>query len=1315
MTNLVCRFCVFVFLLFHLSCALASDKTFRWQKQSFPQYISSYVLAFVQSQQGFYWLGGTAGLIRYDGKVFEPVNFYDENGAQLAVSPTVLSIAEGRNNHLWIGTTAGLYLYQPEVLRANVVKSVLKTPIKRLFYSEGWLFGLSYSHGAFSFDGAQLTQYAEGVSSTHYSDMAVDGRYFYLLSKHGELTVYARDGGVLVKSLDLGNERLSRLHLMGEKVWLSGKSADFVQVDVKSWQTIAHHIGEFSVVDVTTLDDGRLLLVDSEDQFYLFNVTGITLTKSGKFSDQGGRPASVDIRKLAVMPSGELWVTGNKPNELYRQDSFAGAFRLSEFAQSTPQTINDIRFSEQGELYSATSAGLFRQQGFDTEHQKLQSGHFTEITALIDQDIFLLDESGVLQRFDTLNGRLTPLKDSSCDNLLTKPVYIDKLNDGRLILFDGKVGAVTIADGKCRLATPDYKVTPGIKGVSIYDVHKLAEGHYLVSTTWGIFQYRLPWTQMKSWQVENLQASSNMKPILQFGQAWGGVLMPEHGGKLMAYFPDKEDFRIIRFAPLAGDHIVRLNTLHGPGLVIGSERGIYLHTPQYNRFWSLTALLQNKPLKKNQLALGNDQLALVVDNRIFRLPISYLKDAPGKLPKAYINTLSINQQVQQPGADNPYLPQNFGYHQQLTLGHLDAFVSFEVSAIGDYVAPYEIQYRLLGLSEQWISLQSNDRIGFTSLPPGKYQLEIRTSNRLGLVSDEVTRLDIRVRPAPWRSWQAIVLYIVFIVLLIVTLFYRQKKRHSQQQLLLENTVEERTESLNAAVADLKQQSEQISQLLTQKEALIDEKDTMLAAISHELKTPLSTLEAPLALLADGKSTIRELLPVMQRSTDRIKRFIDQILLLAKLGEQKSVEKQWLPFDALVGYVASAYRDFAQRHQVELICDIEHNVELQGGVQTLEILLGNLLSNAIVHGKSGKLVSLKLHLQGGDAVVTVVDKGRGMNDEDKALLFKPFASGGEGGSGLGMALSEQIVAAHGGRIKVDSAPGKGCRFEIYLPQGRRSEQPQEYDGGELAVPTVESMDNAIAHEGKTKLLIVDDEGDIQVLLRVVLAPYFQLLFAHDGEQAKTVLQQEQVALVLCDQYMPNMKGTELTDWIKQNNTTSHIPVIVMSADAESHTRQSALEHMADAFFSKPFDYKVLLAQINSLLQNRARISAAQLVTSSSEQAVDDGLNTTDKRFMGSLHELMEQHYTDPEFKLSDQLAFFAMSERNLRYKINALTGESPSNYLYQFRLEKAKLMLESDLTIEEISNQNGFKNVRQFRKRFIEYIGLSPSEMRNQLT
>ena len=394
---------------------------------------------------------------------------------------------------------------------------------------------------------------------------------------------------------------------------------------------------------------------------------------------------------------------------------------------------------------------------------------------------------------------------------------------------------------------------------------------------------------------------------------------------------------------------------------------------------------------------------------------------------------------------------------------------------------------------------------------------------------------------------------------------------------------------------------------------------------------------------------------------------------------------------------------------------------------LEKVLVNLLSNAFKFTTEGGEISLLLTTTDEWVALSVKDNGSGISPENIPYLFNRFYSeNSRTGTGIGLHLANEYIRMHNGKITVESTVGKGSTFTVQLHRDKtelKGEYITELPVSHLAYDA-SNLDNTeetalLAKRYSYTVLVVEDDDDVRSFLARELESNFTVLTAVNGKEALSLLQKETVSLVLTDVMMPEMNGFELCKAIKTDLITSHIPVILLTALSDERQRMYGISGGADGYIQKPFQVNFVKLRIIRILEEQKHLREILL-----KKLQDNNLLMTQPEKVESMDDLflrkylarIEEVYTDPEFnieKLSDTLG---LSRGHLHRKIKELTGTSPVDFLRNYRLKKAAILLKQKrYSVSEIAYQTGFSSSAYFAKCFKAEFKVTPSEYLSQET
>jgi signal transduction histidine kinase/DNA-binding response OmpR family regulator len=525
------------------------------------------------------------------------------------------------------------------------------------------------------------------------------------------------------------------------------------------------------------------------------------------------------------------------------------------------------------------------------------------------------------------------------------------------------------------------------------------------------------------------------------------------------------------------------------------------------------------------------------------------------------------------------------------------------------------------------------------------------------------------------------------------------------------------------------------QLLEKSEEVAQMKSNFFSNISHEFRTPLTLITGPIEKIHSSIDDpgIRHELDIMQKNSDRLLSLINQLLDLSRLDSgtlSLSVEKTELT--SLVKGVVMSFQSYAEQHHIHLITETESDF-LQAWVDRpkLETILINLTGNALKFTPDEGNVTVALqNITKADGLewcrIIISDTGDGIPEEDLEHVFDRFYRGsdkeqsGTVGSGIGLALTRELVLLHKGEISVKSEAGRGTEFVVDLPVSRKhyheSEITSSSTAGEL-VTTVQSVSETLAlppdeieaDSDSPLLLLIEDNADVMNYLRDILKSSYRIITAPDGEAGVEKALEEIPDLIISDVMMPNMNGYRVAEILKQDEKTSHIPLILLTAKASHDDKIEGLKTHADDYITKPFRPDELLLRAENLITSRKKLREKY---NRKFEVKPDELSTQsmEEAFLLRVVNIIKKHLLDENFSVDLLAREAGMSRSQLHRKLVALTDLSATDFIRSYRLNLAREMIESHTgTISEIAYEVGFNSPSYFSKAFKEKFGVSPSE------
>ena len=681
-------------------------------------------------------------------------------------------------------------------------------------------------------------------------------------------------------------------------------------------------------------------------------------------------------------------------------------------------------------------------------------------------------------------------------------------------------------------------------------------------------------------------------------------------------------------------------------------------------------------------------------------------------PPVVISSLKIaNQEVPVANAVNTEgytLPQNINHTANLTLRHNQNYLTFNFVAL-DYTNPAKNKYayKLEGIDKDWVYADALNRSAtYTNLTPGAYTLRIKAANNDNLWNAEGTTMAITILPPWWRTWWA---YAIYILAAVVALVLARRNIIQRERLKTELQLEHVE--------------------LTKLKELDDFKSRFFANISHEFRTPLSLIIGPTEkLLAEDKEKSYPELNIIHNNSISLLNLVNQMLDLSRV-EAGSLQLQVRKTDLTTGLkiFTSPFYSLAASKRIELSVVVPSTpIDGYADLSFLEKIVNNLLSNAIKYTQASGVITFKAEDKNGYLQITVTDTGMGIPDSQIDKIFDRFYRVHEvtsvEGTGLGLALTRELVKTHRGEITVTSEYGKGSTFIVTLPIAEQYYSADEYrteSPGYLPLreplpdatpPIVVDINASPDGAEKPVLLVIEDNTELREFIKSTLINAYTILEAPDGETGLRLAIEYVPDIIITDWMMPIMDGATVCRNIKSTTATDHIPIILLTAKAGVESRIEGLETGADDYLTKPFDLRELRIRVANLIEQRKKLQAKyQVGTAFAYKPVK--AESANEKFLKRLHEIVEERISDSKFGVEELAREIGMSRVQLYRKLTALTNQSAVEFLRSYRLERAADLLRQGVgNIAEIAFQVGFDNPSYFTKTFREHFGKLPSEL-----
>lgn len=710
------------------------------------------------------------------------------------------------------------------------------------------------------------------------------------------------------------------------------------------------------------------------------------------------------------------------------------------------------------------------------------------------------------------------------------------------------------------------------------------------------------------------------------------------------------------------------------------------------------------------------------------------QDIPGQTELLPVIPTRILVNAREFGTVFPELDPNPVYLELLELGPEHQILTIEVASPDlSNGSKLSYQYFLEGFSTAWTTAGTQRSLTFTSLPSGDYVLKVKAGFSPGEMTAGHYQLRIRVNPPLYATWWAIAVYAMVLAGAIVFYVQSKSKRLQREKSLLESQVYARTQELIHTTDELKLTNEALN-LQTERLKRLDQKKTELFTnISHEFRTPLTLILSPLEELA-SKSPQPEV-QLMLKNALRMNRLINQLLAIAKADSGEiGFHPKMYPFSEFISGLVSEFAVHAAgQHRSVTELYPESPVFLQFDPDLMEKIVSNLLSNSFKFTRPGDeiriVVSVKPAENGevNQVGLLVEDSGIGIPKEIQPFLFDRFFQAESDlrrsyeGSGIGLALVKELVTLHSGRIVLESEPEKGTQIQVWFRQGEpatpeplpsawsRSIRREIPDLIDISAGT-ENPESEPGLPEPRKVLLVEDHPDLQNYLAQIFSRY-QVLVAGNGEDGLKKAETFIPDLVISDVMMPVMDGYELVKRLKSGRSTSHIPVLLLTAKSSMESRLTGIDLGADAYLGKPFQNAELLAVAENLIRSRVMLrSYYQEILNPAEVKPEQPPEATEEPFVRKVIDIIQAQMTDPRFDVESLASLVFLSRSQLTRKLTATLGIGPNQLIRTLRLKKAKSILEAgEQNVTETAYSVGITNLAYFSKIYKEEFGHSPNE------
>lgn len=845
---------------------------------------------------------------------------------------------------------------------------------------------------------------------------------------------------------------------------------------------------------------------------------------------------------------------------------------------------------------------------------------------------------------------------------------------------------------------------------NLIDIHTIYEDQY--GTLWaGNYTHLIKIDPIRK-KHEFIPVNSAIRAIHEdrFHNFWIGT----EGGGLLSFNRNSHKFvRYIEANGLPSNSILNILEDNSGNLWCSTYNGLSkfnIKSASFKNYFATDGLQSNQFNYNAALKLNNGEFlfgGIKGFNKFFSDSIRINK----RVPSLVLTDFRVNNV---PIDDDPYFnnASSVVNLQKISIPFNSAVISVDFAAI-EYSFQDQIKYAyfLEGWDRDWNFVDKLNTAYYSRLNEGDYKLHIKSTDTEGVWSTNEKIIHITILPPWYRTWWAYCLYFVAVSSLYYLFWLYRKRQHR-----LKHEVE---------IANLKMEKEK---------ELNEKKLNFFTNISHELRTPLTLIVNPIKDILSTKESGAEKndLNVVYRNSRRLLSLVDQLLLFRKTeSENESLKIVELNLYKFAKEIFMCFSYLAKNNQIDYTFNCEdESLKIQADKEKLEIILFNLLSNALKFTPKAGFVHLNIVSEGGYIRISVSDSGPGIPEEVGDKLFDKFYKVMNNtslkiGFGIGLYLVKNFVELHKGTISYQTRKGEGTTFTIDLPELSATTTTLQNDGFENELTYVNELISQEEEEDRAEqertgnlellisdlhtILIIDDNEEVLDYIQQIFKNTFKIYRAENGLDGLKAAQDFLPDIIISDVNMDGLNGIELCKAVKEDQALSHIPVILLTADPSNEMRLMGLEAGAYDFISKPFDKELFTAKINSVIKTRTNLQSYfynEITLKSDAYKVSQ----EDKGFLQKCITIIEENLMETEFNVKRLASDLGMSHSNLYKKIKTTSGLSINSFIRFIRIRKAaELLINTNLNINEAAFRVGINDIKYFREQFQKQFKLTPSD------
>jgi signal transduction histidine kinase/ligand-binding sensor domain-containing protein/AraC-like DNA-binding protein len=1303
---------------------------------------SLYINSIVQDNYGYIWLGHASGFVKYDG-----TNYYytgiNDLFKELEYDDYIKSIYKDFNNNIWINSRNGRVIISDTLGNFNKLDLLKGKKIQLITGNQKSIFlatkqGEIFTYNQKNSDLKELVRIPNITSNVSeiLNIVITDTNELFISTNTGKVFHYSQKNDVLDTLENPFSDLVGEIRIikdLSNKLWIGTETHGLFVYDIDSKKLIRDTLFKAPYYNIKNemfitlfcdskgyiwagTDGGGLYKVDSKKG----NIQQFTHQDTNKFS-----LASNTIVAVYEDTHENIWVSCNYGDLNILPEVNSEIKYYDGSATNTPSRVLSIYKTLKGTLWAGTDGtGITKitpnADGTTSKNQyfsanKLTKGFYVHsITEDNKENIWFGTYKNGLWHYSSKNNSF---KNIEITNSLNQ-----KATDVRTVYTDSKERIWVASNLSLNVYSSTQKLlasfknnTQGLKGFIAESIIEDANG-----TIWvgyykgGLFKFEE--------NLENL-SNSNFTYTSYYDEATypddilgfksmeiddlGFLWLVNSHGKLFKLNPNTNKYYSFQNHSAIKDFDLKsVLAENSSNLWLSSSNGILhfnLKDSITTNFQLIDGLQDNLFIARSSFKDKKGMLYFGGINGLNSFKPNYLTKKDLK-PKLYINSIEI---LNQPAATliPEQISSSIEHLKKLSLKPNQSSFSFRFSAFDNVLnTNYHYAYRLIGFNDTWIPIKKEQLATYTNIPSGNYIFEVKAGSKPGIWDVPTKQITIEIAQPIWNTPLAYVFYTLILALIIFLIrkWYDLRKKIISDKISYNKEKELHTLKMN-----------------------------FFAKMSHEIQTPLTLILSPIDNMLqraeeNGNLLLKQRLQIISNNVKRLSRIVFELTTVRNKELERIkllVTKNNLYEDLNV--MALSFKEQARLKHIDFSVNCPKNLsDAWYDKDKIEHIIYNLLSNAFKFTpKEGNIQLIAVPINNKNSIkIYVSDSGPGIEKEELENIFTLFYQSKIGvqskGSGIGLALTKELIEVHRGKIEVTSNSIEGTTFIITFPitedaylQEERIVTPQIDTA--IVNQTIPKTTTAKSQKHDKTILIVEDNLELQQLLKDLLSETYNIILTENGNEGYQAAKNSHPDIILSDIMMPEVDGIEMCKMLQKNELTKHIPIVLLTAKNSTKSKILGLESGAIEFINKPFNTNELILKINNIIASTEHIISNLKKEIINNPAINVS-KSNDDIFLENLITAINSKIEDPNFRVEDLSDALGMSYSVLYRKCQALTGEGLVELVRILRLKKAAVVIAKyGYSISEAAYVSGFNDPKYFSKCFKKQFDKTPNTFKKE--